>query len=176
MTTYADRCAVYDKALGKWGLRNQFLVAIEEMSEVQKAITKLTRTFDKQHTCKEALECFNNLIEEIADAETDCGDFYPDWFEVDPTTIGECTGETDKKGRLIFEGHIVKGKYNYKYVVEYGRHDLSCCGCCHDSHEAVGFYLKDKYGYPHSDDEAWHDLEIIGNIHDNPELLKGGEG
>ena len=109
-------------------------------------------------------------------AETDCGDFYPDWFEVDPTTIGECTGETDKKGRLIFEGHIVKGKYNYKYVVEYGRHDLSCCGCCHDSHEAVGFYLKDKYGYPHSDDEAWHDLEIIGNIHDNPELLKGGEG
>ena len=62
MTTYADRCAVYDEALGKWGLRNQFLVAIEEMSEVQKAITKLTRTFDKQHTCKEALECFNNLI------------------------------------------------------------------------------------------------------------------
>ena len=66
--TYSDRCAVYDKALSKWGLRNQFLVAIEEMSEVQKAITKLTRTFDKQHTSKEALECFNNLIEEIADA------------------------------------------------------------------------------------------------------------
>lgn len=98
------------------------------------------------------------------------------FYSVDPTTIGECTGETDKNGKLIYEKDIVNGNYNDKYVVEYGRHDLSCCGCCHDSHEAVGFYLKNKYGYPHSDDEAWHGLEIIGNAIDNPELLKGGEG
>jgi uncharacterized phage protein (TIGR01671 family) len=104
------------------------------------------------------------------------GESYVTWHPVDPDTIGECTGLKDKNGKLIFEGHIVNGNYNEKYVVEYGRHDLSCCGCCHDSHEAVGFYLKDKCGYPHSDDEAWHDLEIIGNITDNPELLKGGEG
>lgn len=66
--SYSDRCAVYDEALNKWGLRNQFLVAIEEMSEVQKAITKLIRTHDKSHTKEEYLECFDNLIEEIADA------------------------------------------------------------------------------------------------------------
>lgn len=61
--TYSDRCAVYDEALGKWGLHNQFLVAIEEMSEVQKAITKLVRASEDNHE-----EALNNLVEEIADA------------------------------------------------------------------------------------------------------------
>lgn len=61
--TYADRCAVYDEALDKWGLRNQFLVAIEEMSEVQKAITKLVRASEDNHE-----DALNNLVEEIADA------------------------------------------------------------------------------------------------------------
>ena len=42
MTTYANRCVTYFQALSKWGLENQLLVAIEEMSEVQKAITKLS--------------------------------------------------------------------------------------------------------------------------------------
>lgn len=69
MTTYADRCAVYDEALNKWGLQNQLLVAIEEMSEVQKAITKLVRAGNsKSYTNEEELACFDNLIEEIADA------------------------------------------------------------------------------------------------------------
>lgn len=69
MTTYADRCAVYDEALGKWGLQNQLLVAIEEMSEVQKAITKLVRAGNaKTYTTEAGLACLNNLAEEIADA------------------------------------------------------------------------------------------------------------
>lgn len=63
MTTYTDRCDTYFQALSKWGLENQLLVAIEEMSEVQKAITKLVRASEDDHE-----DALNNLVEEIADA------------------------------------------------------------------------------------------------------------
>lgn len=66
--THEARCLIYDQALSKWGLENQLLVAIEEMSEVQKAITKLIRVNNIHHSNEEYLACFDNLIEEIADA------------------------------------------------------------------------------------------------------------
>ena len=37
-------------------------------------------------------------------AESDCGDFYPDWFEVEPGTVGQHTGKEDKYGNPIFNG------------------------------------------------------------------------
>lgn len=66
--SYSDRCAVYGEALGKWGLRNQFLVAIEEMSEVQKAITKVIRAREDEDLAALFGGLVENLIEEIADA------------------------------------------------------------------------------------------------------------
>ena len=74
-------------------------------------------------------------------------------------------------GTKIFEGDIVKDSYGDSYVVKYGRHDLSCCGCCFKSHDSMGFYLCSSKGYALSDEDAWDNLELIGNIHDNPELL-----
>ena len=56
--TYEERKAVYDAALGKWGQKMQSIVAIEEMSEVIKEITKAMRgELNRAH-----------LAEEIADA------------------------------------------------------------------------------------------------------------
>lgn len=56
--TYEERKAVYDAALGKWGQKMQATVAIEEMSEVIKEITKMLRgELDREH-----------MAEEIADA------------------------------------------------------------------------------------------------------------
>ena len=56
--TYEERKAVYDAALGKWGAKMQATVAIEEMSEVIKQITKMLRgKLDREH-----------MAEEIADA------------------------------------------------------------------------------------------------------------
>ena len=56
--TYEERKAVYDAALGKWGAKMQATVAIEEMSEVIKEITKMLRgELDREH-----------MAEEIADA------------------------------------------------------------------------------------------------------------
>lgn len=56
--TYEERKQVYDAALGKWGAKMQATVAIEEMSEVIKEITKMLRgELDREH-----------MSEEIADA------------------------------------------------------------------------------------------------------------
>lgn len=56
--TYEERKRVYDAALGKWGAKMQATVAIEEMSEVIKEITKMLRgELDREH-----------MAEEIADA------------------------------------------------------------------------------------------------------------
>ena len=56
--TFEERKQVYDAALGKWGAKMQATVAIEEMSEVIKEITKMLRgKLDREH-----------MAEEIADA------------------------------------------------------------------------------------------------------------
>ena len=55
---FEERKVVYDAALGKWGAKMQATVAIEEMSEVIKEITKMLRgNLDREH-----------MAEEIADA------------------------------------------------------------------------------------------------------------
>ena len=56
--TYEERQRVYEAALNKWGEKLQATVAIEEMAEVQKEITKMLRgKLDREH-----------MAEEIADA------------------------------------------------------------------------------------------------------------
>ena len=62
---YDRRCEVYLKALWHYGLDNQMDVAIEEMSEVIKALTKLKRAKCGDGDFK---ECVTDLAEEIADA------------------------------------------------------------------------------------------------------------
>lgn len=57
--SFEERKQVYDAALGKWGAKMQATVAIEEMSEVIKEITKALRgELNREH-----------LAEEIADAK-----------------------------------------------------------------------------------------------------------
>lgn len=100
-------------------------------------------------------------------------------YEVLPETIGQYTGLTDKNGRKIFEGDIVKcldtiNEIEFNAVVEFGNpnHDYSW-----------GYQLKHILGEkPNLDILCWVDMEetgafieIIGNIHDNPELVRKDE-
>ena len=83
--------------------------------------------------------------------------FDVEYFEVLPETVGQYTDWTDKNGKKIFEGDIIKEKsfYTRPYKV-YWENDFS------------GFY-------PFDMEEAGigNVIEILGNIHDNPELPKG---
>lgn len=81
--------------------------------------------------------------------------YIPDFisYAVDPSTVGQHTGLTDKNGKRIFEGDILTLRGGRPRVVrfEYGAFILE------DSSIPMRFANK---------------FEVIGNIHDNPELLE----
>lgn len=89
--------------------------------------------------------------------------------EVIPETVGQYTGLTDKNGKKIFEGDIVKTKFGRLCIVvwfsspEYNGWDL----IVYNRADVIFTKAPDKF-----DIYDKCNLEVIGNIHDNPELLE----
>ena len=80
-------------------------------------------------------------------------------FRVDPITVGQYIGRTDKNGNRIFEGQIVKVN-NKLYRVDY-----------YDPwSEYILYSVTSKYYRGLRD--SYNEFEIVGNIHDNPELME----
>ena len=93
-------------------------------------------------------------------AETDCGEFYPDYYEVIPETVGQYTELPDKNGRPIFEGNIIRDTE----TSEVGK-------ICFDT-DTARFVLEFEKMIVDFSDYNNGDVEVIGNIYDNPELIK----
>ena len=79
-------------------------------------------------------------------------------YEVDPATIGQHTGFTDKNAREVYEGDVLTDKFESIGVVEWQN---GCFG--------VNFGDVDVFQISDSFDDSYQ-MWVIGNIYDNPEL------
>ena len=81
-------------------------------------------------------------------------------YEIDPETVGQFIGITDKNGKKIFEGDIMQlSAGTYPCLVYF---------------DGRGFkWLRNNKRI--DIDLTFEKMAVIGNIYDNPELLKGDD-
>lgn len=88
------------------------------------------------------------------------------WVGVEPDTVGQFTGLTDKNGVKIFDGDVIEytdGCNDWLGAVKYASDDAQ-------------FVARFIGGDVESFDNLYiGDCEVIGNIYDNPELFDEGE-
>ena len=120
-------------------------------------------------------DLFHNLIlDGVSEKETRIGDvyFYGDeihgtaLYMVMPETVGQYTGLTDKNGKRIFEGDIIKhAERGWKYEVAFDYGAFGTVTVYPLGGRCVFAFYDSEYG------EDVAEYKVIGNIHDNPELL-----
>ena len=100
-----------------------------------------------------------------------CDGIHHNHYKVDPDTVGQFTGLTDKNGKKIFEGDIVESEFTKKpYLVCFGEYTYT--NEYGDEESACGWYNEEKGGYvtAFGCPDTW--ATVIGNIQDNPKLLE----
>lgn len=113
-----------------------------------------------------------------------------DRYEIDPETVGQYTGLTDKNGTKIFEGDILGrdefySEYDKKYygilIVKYGR--IGHIEPCLTGFYCLNFWATSIFNYekPEKGDYGeffeldsinLQEIQVIGNVYDNKDLLK----
>lgn len=99
-------------------------------------------------------------------------------IEINPETLCQFTGLTDKNGKRILENDIVEHHFGKRYApIKFGTYQN-----CFDSTKAshVGFFVDwSDENYSRKDLGYWVNMvedKIAGNIFDNPELLEVEHG
>ena len=85
---------------------------------------------------------------------------YHNMYQIDPKTLCQFTGLTDKNGKKIWENDIVRCGRNI--VVSWDEHFASWCLT------RKGWLYKHFFG----ESQNPEDCEVVGNIFDNPDLLE----
>ena len=114
-------------------------------------------------------------------------------YPVLPETVGQYTGLTDRNGKRIFEGDIVRyntfDDFDCQSVVKFGEYNQDGSAGEYSASKCIGFYVDvDNFTCPDWCEygsncfsnylkqqnilEVAQYCEIIGNINDNPELLR----
>lgn len=84
--------------------------------------------------------------------------------EIDPATVGQYTGTTDKNGIKIFDGDILSGVCNRRNKEYFEvRWSKGNCGFV----AGRGVHIR-----PNMNQATMDAYEVAGNIHDNPEILE----
>ena len=109
-----------------------------------------------------ALDMYDKEIHVIFDTTTtfySCGE--TSGFElIDPETICQYTGLTDKNGKKIFEGDIVTVPADDELYAVTWDEDTAAWGL---NAEALVYTFGNFWGY---------EVEVVGNVYDNPDWLE----
>lgn len=113
-----------------------------------------------------------------------------DWVEIDPDTICQYTGLTDKNGQKIWENDVLRGHGNEKdlskavfgevYVIDVETIEIvdSVVGWHTEVIETDEISKCEPFNLPMPLTEFYinrSEYEVIGNIFDDPELVGGAE-
>ena len=104
-------------------------------------------------------------------ADTSCGQITYRGDKLKDIVLMQCTGLTDKNGKLIYEGDIIKYLYynpeRYtKWIVVFNPDTLEFGT---RGYGYIGYQRLTSYSIFNNK------VEVIGNIYEKPELLKDGE-
>ena len=123
-------------------------------------------------------QCFEKTLEDKYWIVYPNPRYMPDWnlpyemirTDVDKETIGQHTGLTDKNGKEIYEGDIVKFRFKddrkeFPDLIGYIEYQTTF----------TAFRIMSNQGSFKIDITEIKFIEVIGNVYDNPKLLEEGE-
>jgi uncharacterized phage protein (TIGR01671 family) len=103
---------------------------------------------------------------------------YSRQYAVDPDTVGQFTGMTDKHGKKVFEDDIVRRRDSAFGYVDTGVVKYDChLGAFILEYKSYGrtYQSTFKKGFSYNDGkctiEGTYSYEVIGNVYDNKDLL-----